>query len=200
MVQHEKSFKTVIIHGSYGFPERNWFPWLKNEIENLGHKAIVPRFPTPEGQNFENWKRILLQEAGPLDASTILIGHSVGAGFILSLLDDAESMPLGPVRAAFLIAGFTGTLGLPDYDEINATFVGRSFDWPRIKEHCDEFFVINGDDDPYVPLEKGRQIADLLSVTHELITGGGHLNQDAGFTTFPQLMDKVRSIVMPPVS
>ncbi len=193
MVQAQKTYKTVIVHGSYGYPERNWFPWLKEEIEKLGHRAIVPRFPTPEGQNFENWKQIFLAQAGQLDDATILIGHSVGAGFILSLLDDLSTNDR--IRAAFLVAGFTGTLGLPDYDEINATFVGRSFNWQGIKQHCQDFFVINGSDDPYVPLEKGRQIADSLSVTHELIAGGGHLNQDAGFTTFPLLLDKVRSIL-----
>lgn len=201
------TYKTVIIHGSYGYPERNWFPWLKKEIENLGHRAIVPRFPTPESQNFENWKAIFLAEAGQLDETTILIGHSVGAGFILSLLDDLSSSherlassATTQIRAAFLIAGFTGTLGLPDYDGINATFVGRPFNWQGIKKHCQDFYVINGADDPYVPLEKGRRIADSLSVTHELIARGGHLNQDAGFTTFPLLFDKVLSILKEPHS
>lgn len=186
-------FRVVIIHGSYGFPERNWFPWLKMEVEKLGHEALVPKFPTPDGQEFSNWKSVLTKQVGALDDRTILIGHSVGAGFILSLLDEPDSVP---IRAAFLVAGFTGTLGLPDYDGINATFVGRQFDWKRIKLQSKKFFVINGDDDPYVPLAKGRAIADSLNVHHELIAGGGHLNEETGFITFPMLLEKLQPMLI----
>jgi predicted alpha/beta hydrolase family esterase len=40
-----------IIHGSYGNPDENWFPWLKKELEQEGHKVFVPKFPTPEDQS-----------------------------------------------------------------------------------------------------------------------------------------------------
>ncbi len=36
-----------LIHGSYGHPQENWFPWLKKELESLGHKVYVPAFPIP---------------------------------------------------------------------------------------------------------------------------------------------------------
>jgi hypothetical protein len=45
-----------IIHGSYGYPEENWFPWLKKELSKLGHRVFVPKFPIPanneEGHHF----------------------------------------------------------------------------------------------------------------------------------------------------
>jgi esterase/lipase len=42
--------KVFIIHGVGGYPEENWFPWLKAELENRGHEVHVPQFPTPENQ------------------------------------------------------------------------------------------------------------------------------------------------------
>ena len=36
-----------IIHGTEGYPEENWFPWLKKELEQKGHIVFVPQFPTP---------------------------------------------------------------------------------------------------------------------------------------------------------
>lgn len=37
----------IIIHGTEGYPEENWFPWLKNELELIGYNVIVPQFPSP---------------------------------------------------------------------------------------------------------------------------------------------------------
>ncbi|HEX7368323.1 MAG TPA: hypothetical protein VF261_01550 [Candidatus Saccharimonadales bacterium] len=34
--------KGVILHGTDGTPESNWFPWLKQEFEGQGRVAWVP--------------------------------------------------------------------------------------------------------------------------------------------------------------
>ena len=48
----------VIIHGSYGSPDENWFPWLKKELQKIGYKVFVPAFPTPKNQKLGVWKGI----------------------------------------------------------------------------------------------------------------------------------------------
>ncbi|MDP3988435.1 MAG: hypothetical protein Q8P80_04820 [Candidatus Levybacteria bacterium] len=48
----------VIFHGAYGNPEENWFPQLKEELEALGQKVVVPKFPTPQNQNLESWMKV----------------------------------------------------------------------------------------------------------------------------------------------
>ena len=37
--------KIFIIHGSFGNPGENWFPWLKIQLVNCGHEVITPTFP-----------------------------------------------------------------------------------------------------------------------------------------------------------
>lgn len=184
-----KLIKVVIIHGSYGNPDGNWFPWLKEKVEKLGHVAIVPKFPTPARQSLSDWREAFHAQVGVIDHRTILVGHSVGVGFILNVLDDQAAVP---IKATFLVAGFTGELGLPDYDEINSTFVCKDFNWQLIKQKAGTIFVLNGDDDPYVSLVKGRTIADALAVPLLTVVGGGHLNADSGYTTFPLLEEKLR--------
>ena len=48
----------IIIHGSFGSKDGNWFPWLKNELENKNKKVDVPQMPIGVGnQNFDNWSK-----------------------------------------------------------------------------------------------------------------------------------------------
>ena len=78
----------------------------------------MPTFPTPENQNLESWLEVLGDLYSNIGAQTVLIGHSVGASFILSIL---ESLDL-PVRAAFLISGFLGLSGNEEFDNLNYSF------------------------------------------------------------------------------
>lgn len=183
--------RIVIIHGSYGRPDGNWFPWLKNQFEIEEIPVLIPKFPTPHGQNLTAWSEVFRSEAGVLTPETILIGHSLGVGFVLNLLQESTNR----IRAAFLIAGFTGELGLPEFDLVNATFVCKEFNWQLIKQNADSIIVVNGDDDPYVPLMKGQEIATALNVPLEIVPGGGHLNAESGYTSFPLLESKIRALL-----
>ena len=45
----------IILHGSFGSKDGNWFPWLKKELEDKNIKIDVPQMPVGVGnQNFEN--------------------------------------------------------------------------------------------------------------------------------------------------
>ena len=49
-----------IIHGSFGNPFVNWFPFLRKEIESKGLEVYTPDFPTGVGyQNYTNWEEVL---------------------------------------------------------------------------------------------------------------------------------------------
>ena len=53
-------FDYVIVHGSYGSPFENWFPWLYEKLTAEGKNVLVPQFPCgAKIQNYDNWKRVL---------------------------------------------------------------------------------------------------------------------------------------------
>ena len=131
----------IIIHGAYGYPEENWFPWLKKELKQIGFKVFVPQFPTPNNQNLKNWNKVFLRYEKYVDEDTILIGHSLGALFIMNILENYK------VKACYLVGGFLGLLGVKKFDIINKTITNRKFNFKKIKKNCKIFFVYNSDND-----------------------------------------------------
>lgn len=178
----------IIIHGTEGNPTENWFPWLKERGEQTGWKVTAPRLPTPTDQTLARWKVAFGEQVGALTADTLLVGHSLGAVFILRLLESAEI----PVAGAYLLSSPTGHLGIPAFDSLNASFTEGGFNWPLIRDRSERFVVWMGDDDPYVPREQGETIAEHLGVPLGLIPQGGHLNTAAGFTSFPALWEDIQ--------
>lgn len=182
--------KAAIIHGTKSSPQGNWFQDVASQLAKHDFQSFVPQFPTPDGQSLDNWFAYFGAIVGELDSESIIIGHSVGAVFALRLLERLDA----PIAAVVLVAGFTGELGLPEYDKLNSSFVAGAFDWKKIRSNAAQFICMSGDNDPYVPFQQGKEIADSLGVDHLVIESGGHLNAEFGYTKFPQLIDLLTKV------
>lgn len=189
--------RVVILHGAYGRPDSNWFPWLAERVQAAGHEALLPRFPTPQGQSPEAWLDAYdrqVDDAVP-HSRTVLVAHSLGVAFALRLA--ARAGTADPYRGAFLAAGFWGALGLPDYDPINAPFFAP-LDWNAARAGCGASTCYASDDDPYVPLRFSHEIAERLGAPLRIIPGGKHLNAENGMTTFPGLAADLDALLAAP--
>lgn len=181
----------IIIHGSYGSPDENWIPWLKRQVEESGHQALAPAFPTPEGQSLEAWRQIFEKQAGSLTGDHLLVGHSLGVAFILDILERSA----GAVRGSFFASGFVGELGDPVFDDVNRTFSCKEFNWQRIRENMGSAFMYHGDNDPYVPRSKSLELAGHLKLSPKFIPNGGHLNSTAGYVRFDALWSDISKLL-----
>lgn len=177
--------KVFIFHGTAGYPEENWFPWLKEQLEAAGCEVFVPQFPTPENQTLENWFGVLEKYKKQITPETILVGHSLGGAFLLRVLEKY------PAKAAFLVATPIGVLPIKNY-ESDRPFI-ESFDWEKIKSNCNSFFVYHSDNDPYVSLENGKELARKLETKLTFIPSAGHFNKTAGFTKFELLFEEIKN-------
>lgn len=178
------SSRVIIFHGTGGAPESNWFPWLAQELGKRGLRTLVPRFPTPEGQSLDNWRKTFREQVGTVAHDMVFVGHSVGCGMILRLLEESPT----PVTATFLVAGWTGMLNNPDFDPLIESFFDGPFDWPIIKRNAGPVTMYHGDDDPYVPLSLGRVLSQDIGAKLNVIPHGGHLNAEAGYLNFDLLL------------
>lgn len=177
-----------IIHGAYGNPQENWFPWLKNELEEEGCKVIVPKFPTPENQNLDSWLEVFKNYEKYVAENTIFVGHSIGPAFILNILERINVK----VLASFFVSGFIGQLPDKKFNVLNDSFANKKFDFEKIKRNCKKFFVIDSDNDPYVPLSKGQELADKLNAEQLTVNGARHFNEDSDYIEFPMLFNLIK--------
>ena len=181
-----KFSNAFIFHGTAGSPEGNWFPWLKKELEDKGIPTVVPRFPTPEGESLEAWFEILEAEEQKVNADSLLIGHSKGGMFLLKLLEKLEQ----PVDTAVFVAAPIGVKPILYYEE-DKKFSNFDFDWQRIVSKANTFIVFHSDNDSYVSMANGEELASHLGVELTFIPNAGHISASSGFTTFQPLSDKL---------
>lgn len=175
-----------IIHGSNGSKDAHWYPWLKKKLEESGFQVFLPQFPIHENQTLQSWLDTLKPFKGYLENS-IIVGHSLGVPFILNILNQWDKK----IQAAFLVAGFMGELEAAKHEPNIPDFAKRSFNWEKIRENCQHFYVINSDNDPYVPLEKAEELAKKLGVKVILVKWGEHFQAKSGFKTFEFLLEKI---------
>lgn len=179
-----------IFHGALDTPESNWIPWLRESLVQHGWDVVVPTFPTPKGQNLQNWLHVFEKYAPRIREDSILVGHSTGAAFILSVVEQLPSR----IKAAFLVGGFIDALQstpLVEKEHLNElvrTFIAKDFDWASIRDHCGHFHVFHSENDAYTPLPRAEHMAALLGAKLHVLRDRGHFNS----ADFPELLAAVQ--------
>lgn len=185
--------KFVILHETEGSPDGNWFPWLSKELEKLGHKTIRPTLPTPDGQNVENWTKVIndaVKKVGGLDEEIVIIAHSMSPMAVCHYLNKYNVK----IGAAFFVSGFTDYIDdFEPYHTVNPRFFDKSFDWEKLKKNCPKIICFAGDNDPYLPQDVLKRFSKLCGAKKFiLVSKGGHLNEESGYMTFPLLLEMIK--------
>ena len=147
--------KFLILHGTDGSPESNWFMWLKGVLIGKGHEVWLPQLPHSNTPSTKIYNKFLLSNSDFIfDKDTIIIGHSSGAVEILSLLQHLP--PELIVKATVLVSAFKDDLS---WDTLKGLFI-EPLDFDEIKKHCLNFIFIHSDNDPYCPVEHAEYLAE----------------------------------------
>jgi hypothetical protein len=175
----------IILHGSFGSKDGNWFPWLKEQLELKGNKVIVPQMPVGvENQNFENWSNVLSKLE--INKNTIIIAHSIAPIFVCKYLIKKQIK----VKKLIFVCGFNNYLGIdPDFDAVNEPMFIDNFD--DVKQFCGDIVCYYSDNDPYVKYEVEKEFADKLTDKQYIIKNGGHINAETGYTKFEEILEEI---------
>ncbi len=178
-----------IIHGSDGNPNENWFPWLKGELERIGYTVFVPKFPCENEHELSAWLSTFKEYEQYITPETIIIAHSRGCSFAWRVLETGNFK----VAGLYLVGGFYKYLWYPKSNGKTDTFFVEPFKWEIIKEACKVIKCYQSDNDEWVPINIGNEIGGLLNISVTLVKDAGHFNTESGYTTFPLLLDDIKS-------
>ena len=170
----------IILHGSFGSKDGNWFPWLKNKLNN--NDVVVPQMPIGVGnQNFENWSLIL--DKLEINENTTIIAHSIAPIFVCKYLITNKIR----VKKLIFVCGFNNYLGIDaEFDAVNEPMFTNNFE--EIKKFCNDIICFYSDNDPYVKYEVEKAFADAIANEQYVIKNGGHINAESGFTEFDEIL------------
>jgi len=180
-----------IFHGIGGSPNENWFPWLKKELNEQGHRVIVPAFPRADKPQLDEWHKHMERYEESIDENTVFVGHSLGGIFVLRLLEKMQT----PIHATFLVASVTGPDDGLDFATLMTAFTDAPLDRVTIKKNAGSIHAYHAENDPYIPLEHIKELAAKLGATLDIIPNGRHLNESNGFREFPLLRERILSIL-----
>jgi len=181
----------LIFHGTAGSPEGNWFPWMKEKLEKEEQNVYIPRFPTPEGESLKSWLEVLEKYTQYINSETILVGHSKGGLFTLRLLEQLQTS----VYATFYVSASVGVKPIRYYKEDALFSDGFEFNWDTIRSNVGIATVYHSDNDPYVCMDNGKELAKQLGVTLTFIPHAGHINAESGYTSFEKLLKDVEKVL-----
>lgn len=177
-----------IIHGSNASKDDHWFPWLEEKLNEKGYNVVRPQFPIGEKQTLSNWLETLKPHKEKLD-DAVVFAHSLGVPFVINVLNRWDVN----LQALFLVSGFVGELeveGGPNVDD----FAEREFDWEKIKASAESFEIIHSDNDPYVPLDKAKELAEKLDTFVKVVEGAEHFQAKSGYEQFDLLAQLAKNL------
>ena len=182
--------RAVILHGTDGAPDINWFPWLKAKLEAAGYEVWLPLLPENHTPNRQVYSDFLL--GGDWDfRDNIVVGHSSGAVSVLNLLMDERcpKIKLGLMVSAWDHGAPTGM----DAEQFTNLFAPGGFDFELIKSKADKLAFLHSADDPYCPLDQAKYLAEKLDAPLTIMEYAGHIG--SMFTELPELWKIIEPVL-----
>lgn len=177
-----------IIHGSLGNPNENWFPWLTEKLIKEGKEVIIPHFPGPEDQNYDNWSKLLMYyfNLGLIDEETVFICHSIASIFICKFLVKNKI----EVKALISVSGFNALLN-SELDDINRTFLMEEKELVKVNKYIKYIYCFYSDNDPYIPRDELESFIYNIKGAKNLVKGAGHFNSVSNYKEFPEMLEAI---------
>ncbi|MES2966826.1 MAG: hypothetical protein V4668_03490 [Patescibacteria group bacterium] len=172
------NFLRSCTYNPYATEQNKWRDGIKDNLVET-HECIMPRMPNSMNADYRAWA-IWFEKVIPfLRDGVILVGHSLGGGFLLRYLSE-NKLPI-TISQLHLIAGVIDDLDCPGVGEFGIDIT----QWSGFIATIEEIHLWHSSDDEYVPLHHTERLASKCpqAITH-YFTDRGHFLQPE----FPELI------------
>ncbi len=170
--------KVILIHGNGGGRASDiWFPYVKEQLEQLGVMVVAQTFPDNYLARSSYWIPFLKNEL-KADSETVIVGHSSGA---VCAMRFAEKYPL---LGSVLVGACYTDLGLES--ERVSGYYDEAWQWRTIQNNQTWIAQFASVDDPCIPIDEARHIHDMLNTEYYEFTDRGHFGGDRDVKEFKE--------------
>lgn len=171
-----------IIHGTYGHNKENWFSWLENSLRLRGYDVFNFNYPTPDGQSFESWSKVLNKVKNKITSDSVFICHSICCVFLAKYIIENNIK----IKKCIFVSGCNNYYFLENFDKINKSMYTNEIQ--KFVNLCKDRICIYSKDDPYIKFEALESFSNSIKAKALIYDHAGHFNEKAGYKTFEDLL------------
>lgn len=175
-------FLKSLIYDPYPVEQKKWRDGIKEALIET-HECIMPRMPNAMNADYIAWS-IWFEKLIPyLRDGVVLVGHSLGSGFLLRYLSN-NKLPL-KVSQLHLVAGVIDDKDCPGVGDFGIDITT----WSGFAAAIDAVHVWHSSDDDCVPIHHATRLTEKYpeAITH-YFTDRGHFLQPE----FPELLAVIK--------
>ncbi|HYV34022.1 MAG TPA: alpha/beta fold hydrolase, partial [Candidatus Limnocylindria bacterium] len=181
VLDQPKVKRFVILHGRNSTSADNFYPWLRNELENRGFEVQTPTMPG-KGEPNDLEQAEFVKNNCTLDEQTVIIGHSFGGVVALRLLEQGIKVN----RTILVSTPFSGEF-LDGKERFSVTAsVRKGFDFGTIKKNSLGFTLLYDLNDLVVPISDGEAFEKNLGFEMFKVKG---MESHFGATEEPEVLN-----------
>lgn len=187
--------RVFVVHGWSASPEREWFPWLRDQLQAQNVEVLIPAMPDTNHPTIDAWVGALRESVGDLQDTDIFVGHSIGCQTILRYLEREATRPIGGFIS---VAGWITLQNLENREEeaIAKPWLETPINFGAVREMLGRSVAIFSDNDPYVPLQENMTIfAQQLGVQVIVEHDKGHFSEDSDIFELPIVRDTILAFI-----
>ncbi len=188
LLQDLEKPNVILLHGWEGTGKSNWFPEITDYLKKNGIDVYHPDFPNTNHPKYAEWKEFFQKEIQPkLQPNSIVVGHSLGCGFLQKYLSE-ENIKIGEI---VFVAPTVGDCGV---DEIKDFFT-EEFNYEKIKNSADNIFIIAGGKDKYITSDEFKFLAKKLNAHFNFYENLGHFLENTSIEILEFFKKTVQSVL-----
>src|SRR3989338_6355759 len=135
--------------------QKNFFPWLKSELEKTGVEVLIPSLPNSNDPIVSDQVDYVLKSIS-FDENTVLVGHSLGGVVAMKILEKLSK----PIHGTMLIGCYVENRFLDE------NFEPHAFDWKfnaqKIKNNAGDITILRDLTDDAVPQDNTYALQQLI--------------------------------------